>query len=63
MEKDLVEAWENVFAGEFRAVHNFFHLGGAMSLAEVENMSTLGGSGGMLPQEILIISGVQVFWD
>ena len=34
-----------------------------MSLAEVEDMATLqlftvGGSGGMLPQEILIISGV-----
>ena len=33
---------------------------GAMSLAEVENMAalqlfTLGGSGGMLPQDILVI--------
>ena len=42
----------------FRAVPNFFHLGGAISLAEVENMAalqpfTLGGSGDMLPQEIL----------
>jgi len=34
-----------------------------MSLAEVDNMATLqlftvGGSGGMLPQEILVILGV-----
>ena len=34
-----------------------------MSLAEVENMAaqqpfTLGGSGGMLPQDILVILGV-----
>ena len=40
-------------------MHNFFHLGG-MSLAEVENMVALkslnlGGCGGMLPQEILVI--------
>ena len=38
----------------------FFYLGGAMSLAEVENMAalqflTLGESGAMLPQEILAI--------
>ena len=37
--------------------------GGAISLAEVENMATLqlftlGGSGGMFPQEILVILGV-----
>jgi len=44
----------------FRAVPNLFHLvgGGAISLAEVENMAalqlfTLGGCGDMLPQEIL----------
>ena len=47
-----------------RAIHNFFDVGGggevAMSLAEIENMSTLqfftvGGSRDMLPQEIFII--------
>ena len=37
-----------------RAVRNFFHLGGAISLAEVENMAAL--SGGVLPE------GFQVFW-
>ena len=46
-----------------RAVHNFCHLGGALSLGEVVNMAaqklfTLGGSGGMLPQEILMSLGV-----
>ena len=40
-----------------------FPSGGAMSLAQVENMAalqpfTLGVSGGMLPQEILVILGV-----
>ena len=40
-----------------------FSSGRAVSLAEVENMATLqlltvGGSGGMLPQKILMILGV-----
>ena len=40
-----------------------FPSGEAMSLAKVENMAvlqtfTLGGSGGMLPQDLLIILGV-----
>ena len=39
-----------------RVLHNSFHLRGAMSLDEVENMAalqpfTVGGFGGMLPQE------------
>ena len=49
----------------FRAVHNFFHVGGggARSLDEVVNMAgwklfTLGASGGMFPQEIVMILGV-----
>ena len=47
-----------------KAVHNFFLSGGAMSLAEVENMAalqlfTLGGGGvwGHAPQEILVSLG------
>ena len=57
------EGGESKGKKEDRAVHNFFHLGGTMSLAEVENMValqlfTLGGSGGMFPQEILVILGL-----
>ena len=46
-----------------RAIHITFPSGGAMSLTEVEIMATLQSftvrrSGGMLPQENLIISGL-----
>ena len=52
--------WPLLKSTNFRAIHKLLHLGGAMSLVEVENMATvqsctLGGSGGILN---LIILGV-----